>query len=83
MATKTSQEQCNQEPVSSRGDVFSLSFFVLVKYFNEIIVLLSCGRRYAILSQISTLLAVLCSLVHLNSPNDERSGQRGVAEWMG
>ena len=82
MATKTLWEQCNHEPVSSRGDVFSLSFFVLVKYPNEMIVLLSCGRRQVILPQISTLLTVLCSRVDLNSPKDERRGEKGVAKWM-
>ena len=82
MATKTSWEQCNHEPVSSRGEILSLSLFVLVKYHNEMIVLLSRGRRQAILPQISTLLTVLCSIVDLNSPNDERREERGVAEWM-
>ena len=77
-----SWELCNHESVSSRGDVLSLSLFVLVKYSNEMIVLLSCGLRQAILPQISTLLTVLCSIVDLNSPNDERREERGVAEWM-
>ena len=66
-----SWEQCEHDPVSSCGVVLSLSFFVQIKYSNEIIGLLSQGQGTPFYLK---LVFVGSFVFDLNSAKDEGGG---------